>query len=79
MRNSDPAELDFFSTSFNPLRALNDAELQAPEPSARPLDNLYRCRRLLPRHHPDHLQPVEREAAGDGVVDKVCIWLCVCV
>lgn len=63
----DP-ELDFLSPSFNAARALATVGLRPPDPSARPLDNLYRCRTLLPPDHPDAMaaparQPRSKEAA----------------
>eukprot|EP00887_Chlorella_sp_A99_P006588 scaffold3.g6588.t1 len=68
---ADPEEeLNFLSPRFNALKALRAAGLRPPDPRARPLDNLYRCRALLPPGHPDALarggpqrQPRSREAA----------------
>jgi len=48
----DPA-LDFFSRSFDPLRALLTTGLAPPHPAARPLDSIYRCRFMLPPDHPE--------------------------
>lgn len=48
----DPA-LDFFSPSFDPLRALLSADITPPLPSARPLDTVFHCRFMLPKDHPD--------------------------
>ncbi|KAL4440475.1 hypothetical protein ABPG75_003476 [Micractinium tetrahymenae] len=48
----DPA-LDFFSRSFDPLRALLTEGLTPPLPAARPLDTVYHCRFMLPADHPD--------------------------
>ena len=59
-----PAELDFCSAHFEPLRALAAERLQPLMPSARPLDNLHQCRRLLPPDHPDHLPPLAPPGAA---------------
>ena len=59
MDHQDP-ELDFFSPRFNPLKALRAAALRPPDGRARPLDNIYRCRPLLPPGHPDAAQPAQR-------------------
>jgi hypothetical protein len=58
------AELDFCSPNFDPSRALAAERLQPPVPSARPLDNLHQCRRLLPPDHPDHLPPLAPPGAA---------------
>ncbi|KAL4856350.1 Small nuclear ribonucleoprotein Sm D-like protein [Chlorella vulgaris] len=50
--SGDPA-LDFFSPLFNPARALAAAALHLPVPTARPLDNVYKCRSMLPSDHWD--------------------------
>ena len=51
---------DFCSAAFDPLAALLAACVRPPVPGARPLDNLHKCRWLLPEGHPDALrdQPV---------------------
>jgi hypothetical protein len=59
-----PPELDFCSAHFDPSRALATERLQPPVPSARPLDNLHQCRRLLPPDHPDHLPPLAPPGAA---------------
>lgn len=48
-------QLDFLSEHFNPLLALNSPNVVLPDPRARPLDNLYKCRQLLPSDHPEAL------------------------
>lgn len=45
--------LDFFSPSFDPVAALASDSLLPPLPRAPALDNLSRCRALLPAGHPD--------------------------
>ncbi|KAI7838610.1 hypothetical protein COHA_007617 [Chlorella ohadii] len=55
----DP-QLDFFSRSFNPYRALATAGLAPPLPAARPLDSIYRCRFMLPDDHPDAWREEQR-------------------
>ena len=50
----DPA-LDFLSTAFDAARALRTPNLAPPEPAVAPLDNLSKCRRLLPVELPDSL------------------------
>jgi len=55
----DP-QLDFFSRSFNPYRALATAGLAPPLPAARPLDSIYRCRFMLPEDHPDAWREEQR-------------------
>ncbi|GBG85701.1 hypothetical protein CBR_g40430 [Chara braunii] len=44
----DPA-LDFFSPEFDALKALMTPGLQPPNPQAHPLDNLQKCKHLLPQ------------------------------
>jgi hypothetical protein len=63
--SSPSPHLDFFSPSFDPLRALQINNIQPPLPSAKPLDNVsqFRKLRLLPQEHPDALPPTEAEAA----------------
>ena len=49
-----PAELDFLSASFDPLRALYTTfPLMLPNPAALPLDNLHKCRGILPADDPE--------------------------
>lgn len=55
MSQSDEQELDFLSELFDPLLALKSSNIRLPDPRAKPLDNLYRCRQLLPRDHPEAL------------------------
>ncbi len=52
----DPA-LDFLSPSFDARKALYAPDLQPPDPHAQPLDNIYRCRQLLPPDHPEVFRP----------------------
>ena len=48
------AELDFLSASFDPLRALYTTfPLTLPNPRALPLDNLSKCRGILPSYDPE--------------------------
>jgi hypothetical protein len=50
----DDAELDFLSASFDPLRALYaTSSLTLPNPRALPLDNLSKCRGILPLEDPE--------------------------
>ena len=51
------AALDFFSTSFDPLLALNTPGLRPPIPDAKPLITVQMCRPLLPDDHKDYKQP----------------------
>lgn len=55
--NLNLSENTFFSPQFNALQALYNTSLQPPIQNARPLDNIYQCRRLLPSDHPDSIQP----------------------
>ena len=52
---SDPAlsALDFFSEHFDPLRALYTKGLQPPVPRMKALDNVVKCRLILPPELPD--------------------------
>lgn len=50
----DPA-LDFLSAEFDALRALRTPYLAPPEPGAPPLDNVNKCRKLLPAELPESL------------------------
>lgn len=42
---------------FDPLRALYTVGLQPPNPRVRPLDNLNKCRRIIPEVKPPALKP----------------------
>ncbi|GAQ87908.1 hypothetical protein KFL_003870050 [Klebsormidium nitens] len=53
----DPA-LDFFSELFDPLCALYTVGLQPPAPRVQPLDNLNKCRRIIPEVVPESLANV---------------------
>ena len=48
----DPA-LDFFSEHFDAMRAIYTRGLQPPEPRVKALDNVVRCRRILPPELPE--------------------------
>lgn len=54
MANPTPC-LDFFSADFDALAALRTEGLQPPNPRVRPLDNLNKCRRILPADVPESL------------------------
>ncbi|KAK9808638.1 hypothetical protein WJX72_000999 [[Myrmecia] bisecta] len=49
--SQDP-ELDFFSPHFNAQKALATIGLQPPMPRVRPLDNVVKCRAILPADIP---------------------------
>ena len=49
---SDPA-LNFFSEHFDALKALYTKGLQPPVPKMKPLDNVVKCRLILPPELPD--------------------------
>ncbi|KAG2500573.1 hypothetical protein HYH03_001343 [Edaphochlamys debaryana] len=57
--------LDFLSPSFDALKALHAPELQPPLPAAPPLDNIAKCRRLLPADHVDAI-PQETQRASEA-------------
>ena len=57
----DPS-LNFFSPRFDAARSLATAGLLPPVPGARPLDNIYRCRFMLPEDHPDFWKDPGRAA-----------------
>ena len=48
----DPA-LDFFSEHFDAMRAIYTRGLQPPEPRVKALDNVVKCRRILPPELPE--------------------------
>lgn len=50
---SDDPALDFFSEHFDALKALQTRGLQPPVPKIKPLDNVTRCRMILPPELPD--------------------------
>lgn len=70
-QDCDPA-LDFFSQSFDPLRALLTAGLTPPLPAARPLDTVYHCRFMLPDNHPDAWRDPGR--AAKSKVTRAAGW-----
>ena len=51
-RHCDP-EIDFFSASFNPEKALNCKSILLPDPRALPTDNIFKARLFLPPDHPE--------------------------
>lgn len=53
MATPDQEQLDLYSERFDPLAALYAPEVALPDPQARPLDNVYKCRQLLPPDHPE--------------------------
>lgn len=65
--SAEPASqlLDFFSPSFDAALALATPGLQPPDPSALPLDNVSRCRALLPPEVPESLSNVVRKKASE--------------
>lgn len=48
------AVLDFLSRDFDPLLALYTPRLQPPNPRALPLDNVHKCRGILPLGDPNY-------------------------
>lgn len=48
-----PGALDFFSEHFDALRALYTKGLQPPIPKVKVLDNVVKCRLILPPELPD--------------------------
>lgn len=52
--------LDFFSPQFDAQRALLTEGLQPPIPAARPQDNVFMCRFMLPPDHPEAWQGSQR-------------------
>ncbi len=65
VEEEDPAALDFLSPSFDPLRALHAPGLQPPDPAAQPLDNVAKCRAVLPPEHPDALCNLVKKQASE--------------
>ena len=57
--------LDFLSPQFDPARALSTAGLLPPDPAALPLDNVAKCRSILPSEMPESLAHVERKEASE--------------
>jgi hypothetical protein len=66
--NNDACRADITSPHFDPLFALTttDVRLPVPETEAPPLDNLSRCRHLLPHDDPEYvaLVPLDPAAAA---------------
>eukprot|EP01128_Nolandella_sp_AFSM9_P002635 TRINITY_DN1300_c0_g1_i2.p1 TRINITY_DN1300_c0_g1~~TRINITY_DN1300_c0_g1_i2.p1 ORF type:complete len:198 (+),score=30.21 TRINITY_DN1300_c0_g1_i2:158-751(+) len=56
VREAPSAELDFFSDQFDPLLALRTPGL-VPPVAAKPLDNLHKCRSILPTTDPNYAAP----------------------
>ncbi len=54
----DPG-LDFFSPQFDATRALAMPWLQPPDPSVAPLDNIWKCAKLLPPELPESAAAME--------------------
>ena len=48
----DPC-LDFLSPAFDPAKALRTPGLQPPNPRVMPLDNVVKCRAILPEELPE--------------------------
>ncbi len=63
------SELDFTSPAFNPAAALAAEGLVPPVPEATLLDNLSKCRALLPADLPDSLAQLPKPAPAS----EVCI------
>lgn len=63
------AALDFLSESFDPLRALRTEGLQPPIAKVRPLDNLNKCRAILPPEVPESLAnaPVKAPRSAESI------------
>eukprot|EP00955_Chlamydomonas_euryale_P051540 354894-Chlamydomonas_euryale.AAC.6 len=57
--------VDFFCPRFDALLALGTPGLEPPEPGARPMDNVAKCRAILPQEHPDALCHVVRKASSE--------------
>eukprot|EP01018_Ginkgo_biloba_P033996 Gb_34777 [translate_table: standard] len=62
MSEEFPSHLDFLSPDFDPLEALQTEGLQPPNPRVRPLDNLNRCRHILPQEVPESIVNVEHRS-----------------
>ena len=62
--SADPA-LDFLSASFDPVLALSTPNLEPPDLDARPLDNVAKCRSILPAELPESLANVEKKTASE--------------
>ncbi|KAJ9522860.1 hypothetical protein QJQ45_023646, partial [Haematococcus lacustris] len=60
-QEADPA-LDFLSDAFDAQRALDTPGLRPPVPDVKPLDNLAKCRWLLPPEIPESLAGKDRNA-----------------
>lgn len=62
-----PSRLDFTSSAFDPLAALHTPHLQPPVPDAAPLDNVAKCRAILPPELPESLANVQPAAPRSKV------------
>jgi hypothetical protein len=61
---SDP-RLDFFSQEFDAGLALIAADLQPPDLTAPALDNMSKCRLLLPKEMPESLAGVKGKSGAE--------------
>lgn len=52
--NVDMSEYDFCNTNFNPLKSLY-SDIILPYPNIKPLDNISKCRYLLPETDPEYI------------------------
>ena len=57
--------LDFLSAEFDPVLALSTPGLAPPDPDASPLDNVAKCRSILPQEVPEALSNVEKRAGSE--------------
>lgn len=57
-----PSHLNFLSRDFDPLEALQTEGLEPPNPRVRPLDNLNKCRQLLPKEVPESILNVSHKS-----------------
>lgn len=63
--DTDSGSTDFLSPRFNALKALNTPGLQLPVPDAPPLDNVSKCRSILPAEIPESLVHVKHRPASE--------------
>lgn len=61
---SDPA-LDFLSPAFDPALALATPGLVPPDPNALPMDNVSKCRSILPPELPESLSNMVKKQASE--------------
>ena len=55
MSRNEESQYDFFSSAFNPYKALYKKDLKAPVSDVQVRDNISRCKDLLPPNHPDYI------------------------